>query len=112
VTLDRGLKGPDHPFALDPDAMRDLVKSVRDTEKALGTSKRVLSQSELAARTVTRRSFVARIDIKKGEALTDENVKVTRPGTGIHPKFKDRLLGRKAAKDIAKEDVISWEMVE
>ncbi len=112
VTLDRSLKGPDHPFALDPDAMRDLVKSVRDTGKALGTSKRVLSQSELSARTVTRRSFVARTDIKKGEVLTRENVKLTRPGTGIHPKFKDRLLGRKVAKDIEKEDVISWEMVE
>lgn len=112
VTLDRSLKGPDHPFALDPEAMMDLVKSVRDTEKALGTSKRVLSQSELIARTVTRRSFVARTDIKKGEVLTRENVKVTRPGTGIHPKFKDRLLGRKAAKDIEREDVILWEMIE
>jgi sialic acid synthase SpsE len=112
VTLDRSLKGPDHPFALDPEAMMDLVKSVRDTENALGTTKRVLSSSELLARTVTRRSFVARTDIKKGEVLTRENVKVTRPGTGIHPKFKDRLMGRKAAKDIEKEEVISWEMVD
>lgn len=112
VTLDRSLNGPDHPFALDPDAMMDLVKSVRDTEKALGTTKRVLSGSELLARTVTRRSFVARTDIKKDEVLTRENVKVTRPGTGIHPKLKDRLLGRKAIKDIEKEEVISWQMVE
>ncbi|HLP57203.1 MAG TPA: N-acetylneuraminate synthase family protein [Candidatus Deferrimicrobium sp.] len=112
VTLDRSLNGPDHPFALDPDAMMDLVKSVRDTEKALGTSKRVLSESELVARTITRRSFVARTDIKKGEVLTRENVKITRPGTGIHPKLKDRLLGRKAMKDIEKEEVISWQMVE
>ncbi|MCU0286323.1 MAG: N-acetylneuraminate synthase family protein [Acidobacteria bacterium] len=112
VTLDRSLNGPDHPFALDPDAMMDLVKSIRDTEKALGTSKRVLSESELLARTVTRRSFVARIDIKKGEVLSRQNIKITRPGTGIHPKFKDLLFGRKAIKDIAKEDIISWEMIE
>lgn len=112
VTLDRGLKGPDHPFALDPDAMRDLVKLVRDTEKAMGTYKRVLSTAELKSRIVTRRSFVARTDIKKGEVLTGDNIKLTRPGTGIHPKYKDQLLGRKAAKDIEKEEVISWDMLD
>lgn len=111
VTLDRGLKGPDHPFALDPGAMRDLVKLVRETEKAMGTHKRVLSTAELKSRTVTRRSFVARTDIKKGEVLTSDNIKLTRPGTGIHPKYKDQLLGRKAAKDIEKEEVISWDML-
>lgn len=111
ITLDRSLKGPDHPFALDPDAMADLTRCVRDTEKALGTSKRVLSQSELLARTATRRSFVARTDIKKGDVLTRENVKITRPGTGIHPKFKDQLFGKKAMKDIEKEEIISWEMI-
>lgn len=111
VTTDRSLKGPDHPFALDPDAMRDLVKKVRDTEKAMGFHKRVLSESELQSRQVTRRSFVARTDIKKGETLTRENVKLTRPGTGIHPKYIDQLLGRKAAVEIEKEDIITWDMV-
>lgn len=112
ITLDRTLKGPDHPFALDPPAMRDLVKNVRDVEKAMGSLKRTLSPAELKSREVTRRSFTARWDIRKGEILTRENIKLTRPGTGIHPKYIDRLLGRKAAVDIEKEDVITWETVE
>jgi len=111
VTLDRTLKGPDHPFALDPPAMRDLVKSVRETEKAMGSYKRVLSRAELKSRATTRRSFVARKDIKKGEALTIENLKLSRPGTGIHPKYKDQLMGRKAAVDIKQEDIIDWGML-
>ncbi|MCP5105628.1 MAG: hypothetical protein GY950_19735 [bacterium] len=111
VTMDRNLDGPDHPFALDPAAMRDLVKTVRDTEKAMGTYKRVLSQSELNARTATRRSFTARTPIRKGEVLTHENIKLTRPGTGIHPKYVDRVLGRKAGKNIEKEEIITWDML-
>jgi sialic acid synthase SpsE len=111
VTLDRTLKGPDHPFALDPPAMRDLVRGVRETEKAMGSYKRVLSRAELKSRTTTRRSFAARKDIKKGEALTTENLKLTRPGTGIHPKYKDQLMGRKAAVDIKQEDIIDWGML-
>lgn len=111
ITLDRTLKGPDHPFALDPGAMFDLVKSVREIEKAMGTHKRTLSAAELKSREVTRRSFVARKDIKKGETITAENIKLTRPGTGIHPKYKDRILGRKAAVEIEKETVITWDMI-
>lgn len=111
ITTDRTLKGPDHAFALDPAAMTNLVKSVRDIEKAMGDHKRALSKSELRSREITRRSFVARIDIKKEETFTPENVKLTRPGTGIHPRYSERLLGRKAAVDIEKEDVITWDMV-
>lgn len=112
VTLDRTMLGPDHPFALDPHWMRDLVKSVRDTEAAMGSTKRVLSESELKSRVVTRRSFVAREDIKAGEPLTAGNIKLTRPGTGIHPKHKEQLIGRKAKVDIEKEVVISWDMLD
>ncbi|MCP5053732.1 MAG: hypothetical protein GY940_41585 [bacterium] len=112
VTMDRTLSGPDHPFALDPHWMRDLVKSVRDTEAAMGSYKRVLSESELKSRVMTRRSFLARRDIKAGETLTAENTKLTRPGTGIHPRYKEQVLGRKAKTGIGKEDIISWEMID
>jgi len=112
ITLDRTRKGPDHPFALDPDAMIDLVNSVREIEKALGSSRRILSAAEQKSREVTRRSFVARTDIKKGDVITRDKIKLTRPGTGIHPKYKHRLIGHTAAVDIEKEDVIAWDMVD
>jgi sialic acid synthase SpsE len=112
VTLDRSMLGPDHPFALDPHWMHDLVRSVRDTEAAMGSYKRVLSESELKSRVVTRRSFVAREDIKSGEVLTADKIKLTRPGTGIHPKYKEQVLGRKARVDIEEEVVITWDMLD
>jgi sialic acid synthase SpsE len=112
ITLDRSMKGPDHPFALDPLGMKDLVTKVREVERSLGSSKRILSKAELESRSVTRRSFVARKDIKKGETLNKEHLKLTRPGTGIHPKYKNQVLGRRTRVDIDKEDIITWDMLE
>ena len=109
VTLDRTMVGADHPFALDPHWMRDLVKKLRETEKAMGSYKRVLSESESKSRQMARRSITARTDIKKGDTITNEKIKITRPGNGIHPKYKEQVLGRKVSTDIEKEDVITWE---
>jgi sialic acid synthase SpsE len=112
VTLDRNMKGVDHPFSLEPDDMRDLVKGVRMAEKALGVYSRNLSTEEMGSRKMVRRSAAARFDIKKGEVFTRENLKLVRPGTGIHPGYFEQILGRRAAVDIGKEDLITWEMIE
>lgn len=111
VTLDRDMRGVDHPFSLDPVAMNDLVKGVRITEKALGSSHRDISVEEMESRRLVRRSIAARYDIKKGEVLTRENLKLVRPGTGLHPRYYELILGRKAVVDIEKEYLLSWEMV-
>jgi N,N'-diacetyllegionaminate synthase len=112
VTLDRGFKGPDHPFALDPRGMKDLVEGVREVEKALGSYQRVLSPSELKARNMARRSIVAKTRIEKGDKLSMDNLKISRPGNGIHPQYLDVLLGRKAKESIDAEDLIRWEILE
>jgi sialic acid synthase SpsE len=112
VTLDRHFKGPDHSFALDPAGMKDLVKGVRTAEKALGTSKRILSEAELATRMMARRSIVAKTSIAKGCEFTRENLKLSRPGNGLHPRYLEVLLGRKARINVEKDESIDWEMVE
>jgi len=112
VTLDRSLKGPDHAFALDPHGMEDLVKGVREVEKALGSYNRVLSGKELKAREMARRSIVAKCAIEKGVSFTMDNIKISRPGRGIHPKYVETILGRKAKVTIDSDDVIAWDMIE
>jgi sialic acid synthase SpsE len=112
LTLDRRTKGPDHPFALEPDDMIDLVRSVREVESALGSEKRILSKEELVSRKMIRRSLVARVHIAKGEIITEATVKYSRPSGGICPNdFEGRVKGRKAARDIPAETIITWGMV-
>jgi N-acetylneuraminate synthase/N,N'-diacetyllegionaminate synthase len=112
ITLDRTAAGPDHFFALDPQGMEDLVSRIRGTEKMMGSYRRILSEEELEARAVARRSIVARLPIKKGEELTSGNLKLSRPGSGLHPRHLEELLGKKARVDIGKEELIKREDLE
>jgi len=112
ITLDRKSRGPDHHFALDPEGMKDLVASVRKTEKMMGSHPRILSEDELAVREIARRSVVARTHIKKGEVFNRKNLKLSRPGSGIHPRHLGRLIGRKAKTDIDAEDLLEWDDVD
>ncbi|MDD2680364.1 MAG: N-acetylneuraminate synthase family protein [Candidatus Omnitrophica bacterium] len=111
ITLNRKMKGPDHPFALEPQGMIELVQSIRETEKALGSQERILSRDEIAARRMIRRSIVAKVDIKKGTPIKKGMVKFSRPGTGITPNLFEKIEGRRANKDIKAETVISWRML-
>ena len=49
-----------------------------------------------------RRSIYVSKNIKKGEVFSNNNIKVIRPSLGLHPKFFERIIGKKAAKNIKK----------
>ena len=113
-TLDKTMEGPDHEFALEPDELTEMVTAVRNTEAALGTSKKYVLDVESELHDKARRAVHAVDDISAGEEFTPENIKVLRPGeqqAGFHPKFYDELLGETAARDIQKSTGIQWEDV-
>ncbi len=110
-TLSRKLKGPDHPFALEPEELKQMVKAIRDIEESLGSlTKKMIPDEEEMAR-LGRRSIIARVDIAKGTRLAEDMLIIKRPGYGIRPKFLDTVIGREAKRDIEKDDIITWEMV-
>ena len=112
VTLDRSLEGPDHPFAIEPDELSELVKQIRDVEAAMGDGfKRGPSEKEFEFYEKARRSIHARNDISEGEIITMEMLCSKRPGYGIRPKFIDLVAGRRAKRKIAAEEWITWEMI-
>ena len=112
VTLDRNLEGPDHPFAIEPDELAELVRQIRDVELALGDGfKRGPSKAEFESYEKARRSIHAKSDICEGEIITREALCSKRPGYGIRPKFIDLVIGRKAKRKILAEEWITWEMI-
>lgn len=106
-TLDRNMEGPDHKASLEPDELKDMVSAIRNIEKALGNGNKVVSESERKNIAIARKSIVAACPIKKGDALTEKNLTVKRPGTGISPMQWERVIGAKAIKDFAEEEMIS-----
>ena len=111
-TLDRTLPGPDHSFAIEPDELKEMVRCVRDVEKAKG--KGIKEKSELESEEMyvkARRSIHAKVYIPKGTKITRDMLIIKRPGYGIKPKFIDIVVGREAKKDIKEDEWITWDMV-
>jgi len=106
-TLDRNLPGPDHRASLEPGELKNMVTAIRNIEKALsGSGKKEPSRSEWKNKAVARKSIIATKAIKKGERLTETNLGIKRPGTGISPMRWDDILGEKAIRDFEEEELI------
>jgi N,N'-diacetyllegionaminate synthase len=111
-TLDRSMRGPDHPFAIEPDELTALVRNLRDVEAALGDGRLGgPSEEESEMYALARRSVIAACDIPVGTTIRREHLTVKRPGYGVPPKHLDLLVGRTTRVDVEQDDVITWEMV-
>jgi N,N'-diacetyllegionaminate synthase len=105
-TLDRNLAGPDHKASLEPDELRAMVDAIRNIDTALGDGVKMPTARELDNRTIARRSLVAARQIRAGEAFSDDNLVVKRPATGISPMRWDEVVGRRAPRDFAPDEMI------
>jgi N,N'-diacetyllegionaminate synthase len=108
-TLDREMPGPDHKASLDVDQFRDLVAAIRHVSAALGDGIKRPAPCELGNRDVARKSLVLTRAIRKGEALDRSALAVKRPGTGIPPAELLRVVGRRAARDLEPDEVLTWQ---
>ena len=110
-TLRRADGGPDAAFSLEPSEFAGLVTAAQTAWAALGKVDDVRAPSEQANR-MFRRSIYAVKDIRKGDRITSESIRVIRPGFGLAPRHYDEVIGRCACADIARGTPISWALVE
>lgn len=96
--LDKSIGGPDAEFSMDKEEFKQMVNSIRDTEKLLGKVTYEMTEKKKKNRVFSRSLYVSK-DIKKGEEFTLDNIRSVRPGFGLHPKYLDELLGQKSKKD-------------
>lgn len=105
-TIDRHLPGPDHKASLEPEEFKMMVRSIRNIELALGDGEKHVMPSELANRSIGRKSIVASAVINAGDLFTSENITTKRPGTGLSAMSWDRVLGKTAKRDYAFDEMI------
>ena len=105
-TLDKNMVGPDHKASLEPQELCDMVSAIRNIEKALGSAEKKPSASEKKNMAVARKSIVARTAIRAGEILTEQNLAVKRPGSGISPMRWNEIVGTIARKDYIEDELI------
>jgi N,N'-diacetyllegionaminate synthase len=105
-TLDRNLPGPDHKASLEPGDLKEMVRCIRNIEKALGSGVKEMSHSESANVGIARKSIVAAKRIPAGEMFSVDNLEVKRPGTGISPMLWDEVIGQRAKRDFEEDELI------
>ncbi len=110
-TLSRADGGVDSAFSLEPEEMKLLVRECNTAYQALGEV-RYNTQEQEKKSLQFRRSLYITEDMKKGEVLTDNNLRSIRPGLGLPPKYYDVLMGKKVAKDVKRGTAVDWTMFE
>jgi pseudaminic acid synthase len=98
--LDRKLDGPDSSFSMEPQEFRQMVDSIREVEKSLGSVDYNVSETDK----YRRRSLFVVKDLKAGEILTSNNIRSIRPGNGLHPKYLYRILGKRIRSEKRRGD--------
>ena len=107
-TLDKNLPGPDHPFAVEPHELKEMVDYIRQAEIAmLPLNGKTFTESEEAFSTGMR-SIVAKTPIKKGDILTIDNITTKRPYLkgNIAAAEWFNTLGKVADKDYQEDDFL------
>ena len=99
--IDRSIGGPDASFSMDEAEFSQMVKAVREAEKAIGTVDYQPTEKQIKGRDFSRSLYVVK-DIKAGELITEENVRSIRPGFGMHPKHYKDILGKAVRQDVNK----------
>ena len=106
LTLDRKSAGPDHAASLEPEEFANMVRAIRNIEIALGDGIKRPQSSEFANMAVARKSLVASERIQEGEAFTSRNISAKRPGSGLSPMLWDEVIGQRATREYAPNEMI------
>lgn len=106
--LNDGTKTIDDQFSVSPSDLRLMIKSIREVELALGKEKKQPSKNERRERIQARRSLWVVKNIKKGENFDIRNVKSLRPGIGLSPVYYDKIMKKKARRNLKAGEPLSW----
>jgi len=111
IVLSSSSQALDAHFSLDPDEFKNLVAAIRKSEKISGVVHYGTQCALEENNKQYRRSIFSVTDIKEGEVLTVENVRVIRPAAGLEPRYYEEILGKKATQHIVKGTPLHWDLI-
>jgi pseudaminic acid synthase len=108
--LSREIQNPDSSFSMEPKEFAAMVSDIRAVEKAIGKVSYGVSEQEKNNVAFRRSIFVVK-DVKKGEAFTEENIRVIRPSNGLAPKYYNNVIGKVSSREIKRGTPLSFNMI-
>lgn len=110
-TLDKKKMGMDNNMAMEPEEFQSMVECCNRVYEAMGEYERSVSEAELAQRDKMRRSIVVTADLKEGSVLSEKDLDVKRPGTGIPPEKMPELAGKVLTEDVTADQILTEDMI-
>jgi pseudaminic acid synthase len=108
--LDRSIGGPDSTFSMNEEEFAQMVKSIREAEKAIGSVSYALTDNQIQGKDFCRSLYIVE-NVNSGDYLTENNVRSIRPGFGLHPKYLKSILGKRVVKNLKKGDRLDFQHI-
>ncbi len=112
VTLSHTMKGSDHAGSLELDGLWRMTRDIRNAELAVGDGNLDISDAALGAMKKLRRSLAVNVDLEQGDILTEENLTMLSPGTGLRWHDRNSIIGKKAKQKISQSTLVDASMFE
>lgn len=109
-TISRADGGVDAAFSLEPEEMKQLVRETERAWQALGGVHYGLSDRERSSLRFRRSLYISR-DVREGETLSADNIRIIRPGYGLSPKYMGMFLGRTASRALKAGTPVTWDLL-
>jgi len=109
-SIDDGVWKQEIDLSAHPKEFSEMVKQIRTIEKMLGKPRQNVSPSEIKSRRIMRYSICASCEIKPGTKIKNSMLTILRPGTGIQPNMKEKIIGLTINKKIKKGTPLEWKM--
>ena len=110
-TLSRADKGPDSEFSIEPEELKELVNSSKNSWAALGREDFSRSQFEKKNRGY-RRSIYFVNDLNANEIIKRNDIRRIRPGNGLPPKYFEEIIGKKTLIDVERGEPVTWDKIQ
>lgn len=109
-TLSRADGGVDAAFSLEPEELRQLVVETERAWQSLGTVHYGLTEKDRQSMKFRRSLYVSR-DLKAGDTLSEDNIRIIRPGYGLAPKYLNLFIGRKVSREVKAGTPVHWDLL-
>lgn len=108
-TLDKTMEGPDHVASLEPNELKEMTRTIRNIEKALGSGIKKPNKSELKIQSIVKRKIVLAKDVEINHVLTENDLEYKRCENGIESKYYKNIIGKKVKRKIDADSPLMWE---
>jgi pseudaminic acid synthase len=106
--LDDADCGPDSSFSILPQQLKSLCEGCYAAYKATVSNKLKRSEEETSNKKYRRSLYFVK-NLKKGDIVSESDIRRIRPGYGLEPKHHKDVIGRQMVFDVSRADPVTWD---